>query len=207
MFVFLQEIMVIHISKSEIIVRKIITLLTDDNINRILATQEQITKFSSITNQNKKNEFLASRILVKERTNQIQTYKNSKPIIDDGYISISHKNDFIVLGVNFSHPIGVDIEKKDLKINKIKHKFCSTNELNVLNKFVLDDTTILTMLWTAKEAVFKNLEVQNNIFIKDISIKIESHEKGIATIHDCKYELTFIHFKTEEYIICHSQKI
>ena len=75
------------------------------------------------------------------------------------YFSISHSNNFVAVAIsNFS--IGVDVEKCDSKILKLKSRLnCSD--------FGQTDIEKLTVSWTEKESLFK-AKVGNNFFNKKL---------------------------------------
>jgi 4'-phosphopantetheinyl transferase len=77
-----------------------------------------------------------------------------KPHLRDGkYISISHSHQLAVVFVS-DQAVGVDIELIREKVAKIGPKFCAT-ELPFLAPDLTTETERLTVIWGAKEAVFK----------------------------------------------------
>ncbi len=77
-----------------------------------------------------------------------------KPHLQDGkYISITHSFEFAGIIVS-SVPVGIDIEKQREKIDKIAHKFIDSEK-----EFVATQTEhkvrVLTVIWGAKEALYK----------------------------------------------------
>jgi phosphopantetheinyl transferase len=185
------------------------TKLIEDNKIESLIDQlntNDINLFSLIKSSIRKKEFITTRILLNSYLNNKTSlyYQNSKPILNNSkHISISHKDHELIIGINDMIPIGVDIEKISDKILKIKSKFCNPKELLELKKN--ESIEILTMLWSAKEATFKCLENQENIYLKDISVSIVNNEQGFSEIKGERYSLDFkIH--DGSYIICHSQK-
>ncbi|MFT4678834.1 MAG: phosphopantetheinyl transferase [Flavobacteriales bacterium] len=96
--------------------------------------------------------------------NDISYLENGKPVVDDGYISISHTEDLV--GVVFStSPVGLDIQRPTPKLFNIKEKFCNERELKMWGES-LDQ---LTLIWSAKEAVFK-LFGENLAFAEEIDV-------------------------------------
>jgi len=82
---------------------------------------------------------------------------NGKPHLKDGkYISITHS--FIFSAVIVSDvPIGIDIEKQREKISVIADKFIDY-EFQYLNKNTNGYVKDLTVIWCAKEALYKLFE-------------------------------------------------
>jgi 4'-phosphopantetheinyl transferase EntD len=193
------------INKSIILHTKLITDLFF-NKNENILNQTDYGLFEQINSQRRKQEFLTTRILINEYfKNQVYLfYSNKKPkLSSNSFISISHKDQELIVCINLKKEIGIDIEKIDIKIMKIQSKFCLEVELN--HNLYIEKTEYLTMLWSAKEATFKCLENQNDIFLKDIYVKILNSKEGISIVNKKHYKLNFI--KTDDgYIICHAQK-
>lgn len=168
--------------------------------------KNEISLLSSIQSVQRKKEFVTIRLLLNSYFNRKTEliYENKKPILTNSkYISISHKDQELIIGINNYQPIGVDIEKISEKLIKIKHKFCNKKELLSL----IDDESIetLTSYWCAKEATFKCLAEQTNVFLNDIQITFESKEKGLSENNNSEYQLDFLKIN-EHYILCHAQK-
>ena len=88
---------------------------------------------------------------------------SGKPHLDDNkFISISHSNQFSAIIIS-NQKVGIDIEKQREKIITIADKFA----LEQLNKeFTQNYIQKLTIIWGAKEAIFK-IENQKGISFKD----------------------------------------
>ena len=82
------------------------------------------------------------------------------------HFSISHCGDYAAAIVSSDKRVGVDIEIISERIHKVAPKFLSGSELNYLNKddklFLKQwgvvekvETEFLTLIWNAKEAIFK----------------------------------------------------
>ena len=92
-----------------------------------------------------------------------------KPHLSDGkYISITHSHIFTGIIISKQIPVGIDIEKQRDKIARIAHKFTdldydrSSEDLDLVRK--------LTVLWGAKESVYKILSTPGISFYKHIDI-------------------------------------
>jgi 4'-phosphopantetheinyl transferase len=176
------------------------------NKNENILNKIDYDLFKQIKNQRRKQEFLTTRILINEyfKKQVYLFYLNRKPkLSSNSFISISHKNQELILCINENKEIGIDIEKIDAKIMKIQSKFCLEIELNQIINF--EKTEYLTMLWSAKEATYKCLENQNDIFLTDIYVKIINSNEGMSIVNKKNYKLNFMKTK-DNYIICHAQK-
>ena len=79
---------------------------------------------------------------------------NGKPeVIGPEYISISHGNALAGIALA-SVPVGLDCQHPDEKLVRIRQKFCGREELEFCAA-APDPLAMLTIVWSAKEAVFK----------------------------------------------------
>lgn len=82
------------------------------------------------------------------------------------YLSITHSFDYAAVLVSNTHQVAVDFEKYDPRIERVKFKFASDKEL----KFALDDK-LLTILWSAKETLYKFYSKKQVIFKTNLSLE------------------------------------
>ena len=146
--------------------------------------------------------YLAVRQLLKRSGvgPQLHQYReNGAPFLTDGrYLSVSHAHAFAAIAVS-KRPIGIDIENYREKILCIAPRFLHPKE----NRIDLNAKAIplLTQIWTAKEAIYKALQISGLNFSKHIQINpFEPNEKkGTATIQlkngAKKMNLWFLHFE------------
>ena len=72
------------------------------------------------------------------------------------HFSISHCADFAAAIVSTKSRVGIDVELISARVEKIKHKFLHPAELRFVNaQSPTDALQLLTLLWSAKEAMFK----------------------------------------------------
>ena len=116
----------------------------------------------NITHPHKRLQHLAGRILLVELFNNfpielIQIADTKKPfLIDEAYhFSISHCGDYAAAIVSKQNRVGVDIEIPQEKILRIRQKYLSVNEIEMLQQMPQDLIHLLTMAWSIKEALFK----------------------------------------------------
>ena len=82
-------------------------------------------------------------------------------------ISISHSHSYIAFSTaNFRH--GIDIEVYGPRALKLHKAFLNESEVKLLTKG--DSEKMATMLWSAKEAVYKFVDIQGLDFSKDIIV-------------------------------------
>ena len=161
----------------------------------------------------KKNELVREQFLAVRKTLQLEdpSYKiryddSGKPFINsDLNISISHSKCMAAIVFSEHNLAGIDIEHKQNKIIRIKNKFLNDSEkLENEYQYNVDN---LTMMWTAKESIYKALGIKgvslsDNIIIKNIN-KSKGHGYYIKGKEKYKFDLKF--FSIEEYILCYAQ--
>jgi len=118
-------------------------------------------------------------------------------LTDDKYISITHSHNFSAIIVS-NKTVGIDIELQREKIIRIADKFVD-EEFGYLDKNDLDSyIKKLTVIWGAKEAIFKirnekGISFKDHIKIKsfrldDTKAKAELHFEGIVQDFDLFFE-------------------
>ena len=85
---------------------------------------------------------------------------SKKPFLPDGsfQFSISHCTQFAAALLSSTHRVGIDIEIITERVHRIRHKFLHASEHEMLEKNASEILTLsaqLTIIWSAKEAIFK----------------------------------------------------
>ncbi|HOU68840.1 MAG: 4'-phosphopantetheinyl transferase superfamily protein [Paludibacteraceae bacterium] len=135
-------------------------------------------------------EFLTSRCVLKEITkceNGIYYNENGKPSLVDNLlkISISHTNGYLTLLAHPEKVVGIDVELKKEKIFRVKHKYLSSYELENIdpNK----EMEHLLLYWSAKEAIFKMMDIRDIDFIKDLHInRFKIDKEGVMEAYETR---------------------
>ena len=161
----------------------------------------------------KKNELAKEQFLAIRKTLQLENpgYKirydeSGKPSINsDSNISISHSNLMAAIVFSGSNKAGIDIELKKSKIINIQNKFL--NESEKLKVESHSDVDYLTMIWTAKESIYKALGIKGVSFSDNITIKNISNNKGEGYYArgNEKYKFDLFYFIIDDYILCYAQ--
>ncbi|QXP73421.1 4'-phosphopantetheinyl transferase superfamily protein [Tenacibaculum sp. AHE15PA] len=99
-----------------------------------------------------------------------------KPHLKDGkFISITHSFTFSGIIISDDKPVGIDIEKQRDKILKIAHKFTPIEEYkSIANHDAL--VSKLTVVWGAKESLYKIYGKKKLLFLDNIYIENFSFE-------------------------------
>lgn len=168
--------------------------------------------FKKRKGKNSKEYFLAVRKILKNENPEllIKYDLNGKPHLNiQKGISISHSNEIVAVGISNEKDFGIDIQYKTNKILKIKHKFLSEmDNVSMTNKYDLES---LTMLWTAKESIYKALGVKGISFSKNIFIDKDLEEKkGFKGYYIDENEKTIFNldfFLIDRYTICYAYQV
>lgn len=120
----------------------------------------------------RKKEWLASRLLLKEILGfypELSYEDNGKPSLDNGssYISISHTDGFAAVSVS-DRPTAIDIEKCEARVEKVANRFVHPDEAAYITGH--SKLGYLTVLWSAKEALYKYYNVYGVVFKEQFKI-------------------------------------
>ena len=161
----------------------------------------------------KKNELVREQFLAVRKTLQLEdpSYKirydeSGRPTINsDLNISISHSNFMAAIVLSDHNKAGIDIELKENKIINIQNKFLNESE-KIENEYQ-SNVDYLTMIWTAKESIYKALGIKGVSFSDNIIIKNINKNKGHGYYINGKekYKFDLIFFSIEDYILCYAQ--
>jgi len=117
----------------------------------------------NITHPHKRLQHLAGRYLLPFLFpdfphEEIEIADTRKPFLPDEqyHFSISHCGDYATAIVSSTERVGIDIEMITPRVDRIKHKFLHEDELVFVDSHAIDQQiNLLTLLWSAKEAMFK----------------------------------------------------
>ncbi len=126
--------------------------------------------------------------------------ENGKPHLKDGkHISITHSYTFSAIIVS-TQAVGIDIEKKRDKILRIAPKFTPIEEYLTLNNTEAR-VRKLTIVWGAKESIYKLYSQEGLSFLKHIDVRDFNFEdlKTTAKVYyngnQSEYVLDFLEFE------------
>ena len=161
----------------------------------------------------KKNEIVREQFLAVRKILHLENpcYKirydeSGKPSINsDLNISISHSKFMAAIVFSKHNKAAIDIEHKENKIINIQNKFL--NDAEKLENEYQSNVDYLTMIWTAKESIYKALGIKGVSFSDNIIIKNIKKNKGHGYYINGKekYKFDLIFFSIEEYILCYAQ--
>jgi len=150
-------------------------LLVNVKLNKI-----EKKKLQEMTANRRRQEWLTTRWLVQKVLSQdveICYNENGKPEINNGgmSISISHCQEIVAVLIHTKgKSVGLDCETVAPRILKIKHKFAEKE----LNQILNNETENLTLVWCAKEAMFKlyakgAVDFNEHLQVNDFDFSVE----------------------------------
>jgi len=173
----------------------------------MLSCHEWIQNIYSVKAESRILEILTARILLKELTGEEkEVYYNDsgKPFLTDGsyHISVSHTKGYVAVAINREKHIGLDIEYISDKIRRVQSRVISDSE------YIDKDNELIHLLlhWSAKEAMFKFLDVEGVDFIRNLFISRFTPEKegsfdASETRTRKRYEFKAYYKVAEEFVI------
>lgn len=158
---------VMHAPGTEIYVWEV-TESYEDLFDEVRLTDHSLVRLRTMKSDMQQKAFLGVRKLLQHiGLSDFDMYYDAagKPHLHDGrHISISHSFHFASMIVS-DKLTGLDMEQQREKIKLIAHKFAAT-ECPFLDKEHADYIRMLTVIWGAKEAVFK-IRNEEGISFKD----------------------------------------
>jgi phosphopantetheinyl transferase len=131
---------------------------------------------------------------------------SKKPLLSNHefHFSISHCGDYAAAIVSENKAVGIDVELITPKIELVKNKFLSEIEISLLSvdnfEFSISNFQLLTLFWSAKEAIYKwygkgKVDFKKNMIIDHLNFEkgqgsIDAHFQKVERI-DLKIEFTF----------------
>lgn len=156
---------------------------------------------NEITHPHKRLQHLAGRYLLKELfpdfpLELIRVADTRKPFLQDEkyHFSISHCGEYAAVIVSTENRVGVDIELPQDKIERIKYKYLTETEMQLVISLPVVQLDALTMAWSIKEAMFKwygngKVDFRQHMIIENIMAKDFSFEANCLFIKEKTWPL------------------
>ena len=178
-----------------------ITESFEELLSKVVLKEKTQQRLNGMKSQMHQRAFLSVRMLIQEMgfTDQEMHYDEfGKPYFNcHNHISITHSHDFAAIIIS-DETVGIDMELQREKILRIADKFVDTETsyLNTQNKE--DYIKELTVIWGAKEAIFK-IRNEKGISFKDhIRVNAFSLDENLteASLHFNDLVVDFdVHYK------------
>ena len=153
---------------------------TDELLKQVTLSETEQILFSTFRSERRKRQWLAYRRLIREIISP-QRYPvhydiSGKPYLagSDWNISVTHTENYAGVIISRVVKVGIDMERITPRIDKLKEKFLSEDELSSLSQEHLLEQ--LTLAWCAKEAVYKLYGQPNLDFRTGIRINLPEPE-------------------------------
>ncbi len=177
--------LIVHSSteKDPFTLKKWAILETEEELMSMWEQGFQFEPMPTIKAAHRRSEWLASRLLMRELgITTISYLPNGKPSSTECFFSLSHSGKEVGLVVS-DKEIGLDIQFVTDKVGIIRSRFCSDTEWQWL-QFHPEVLRALTIVWSAKEAVFKYYGEEAE-FAEDMQVMP----------FNCSDETIFLHYK------------
>jgi len=133
--------------------------------------------YEKLNHELRKREWLGARVLMKamDLSTELSYTEHGKPFYPRGpKISLTHSRDYIAIITHPKNEVGIDVQEIVEKVARIKHKFCNEKELSWAKS--KED---FTLIWSAKEAVFK-IKEKDIHFKEDILVEKGEHALSVT---------------------------
>ena len=197
----------------------IVTWDISEDINTLLDILEldpdTIEEISHFTSDKRKLEYLAVRCAIKQlsggRMPRIKYLPCGMPYLADHsmQIGVSHTGHYATVITHSTTPVSIDIERIGDKVGRVKSKFLHTDELQNID--MRSEKIHLTILWAAKEAVYKIMGVEAVDYINQIRIEpFQPYMEGTIVANEFATEAKAsynLHYKVyPEYVVVWTNK-
>lgn len=170
---------------------------------------EKVSMRREIAHPHKRLQHLAGRYLLVHLfpdfpAELIEIADTRKPFLPDEqyHFSISHCGSFAAAIVSRTERVGIDVELLTPRVEKIKHKFLHPDELQMVDQATINRIQLLTLLWSAKEAMFKwwgRGDVDFSEVLRILEMPVNREGKFSSKFHKTNHNtLLTIHYKIFE---------
>lgn len=153
-----------------------------ESLPELLSLLPASVQCPSFKAESRKLEWAAAHVLVQEITGKFQLIKHlhtGAPFLDGDarHLSISHTRNFVSVCLS-DVPVGIDVEMITPRANKLRSRFMSPSEGFLEDGYADVEATLL---WSAKESLFKILEEQDAVdFLQHLHTQaVPFSEEGI----------------------------
>lgn len=128
---------------------------------RLNAPDSELTAFKEFRSVERKLQWLSTRCMLHELLHEsckVRYHDSGKPFLLDRTenLSISHSHVFAAVCFGNQSHIGIDIQRVSGKVARVQHKFIHEDESAKVES-AINRNLILTLIWSAKEAIYKDV--------------------------------------------------
>ena len=134
---------------------------TSAELRSLLATSSYDLPLQSMTNEGRRAEWLAVRLLVRELFGpdvEVAYHPTGRPYLkgSDIHISISHTRGYASVAYHRTRPIGMDLEHISSRIERVAPRFTTAEEASYIDAHDAQSRMLYHLInWSAKEALYK----------------------------------------------------
>jgi len=205
-----------NIAKHEILGVWKITESVDELLSMVDFSKEDYATFEKFKVKSRQAHWLSYRLMIRQLMGnecKCDFYYDEHGKLQfkdlDYSISVTHSGLYSGVIISSNHYVGIDIEKLGDRINLLADKFLSDEEKLHLPEE--NQHRYLTVLWSAKEALFKlfgksNVIFDTNIILYPFELKDRGTLKGKISIGKInrEYQLGYEFSDSEDYILVYS---
>jgi 4'-phosphopantetheinyl transferase EntD len=116
----------------------------------------------------------------------------------DWKISLTHAYPYVAAACRHKKEVGIDIEKKGRKIEKIAPRFLNQDELQDRS----GNHSALTLAWSIKESIYKAANIPGLSFREAIALeKHTENTSGCAQINEGEKIATYVYEEFDDFVI------
>lgn len=158
------------------------------------------------TNHQKRTESLAARYCLYDLCMRLginptfQQDERDRPYLlgSNWKISLTHSFPYVAAACSLHKEVGIDIEKKGRKIEKIAPRFLNTDEL--LDR--ANNHVAYTLAWSIKESIYKAANVPGLSFRNAIALEAHSENRnGIASLLGIEKDAKYYWEEFDEFVL------
>jgi 4'-phosphopantetheinyl transferase len=132
-----------------------------------------LEQMKTFTAPHRRQEWLSIRVLLYQmlgEEKEIIYNERRKPFISDHsfYISITHTKTYAALILSSTHEVSIDIEQYGRKVERVVSHFVRPDEQQ--SPYKGDNIWSLLLHWSAKEAVYKYMDILEVDFMNDLRV-------------------------------------
>lgn len=165
---------------------------SDELFSLLLNGEEYLPQLSTIRTEQRRREWLASRVLLQELTGgpaYIAYRPNGAPYLPDSlqHISISHTKGYAAVLLQDRPAAGVDIEYRSGRVLKIRRRFMNPEEEEAID--MEHETEHLLLHWCAKETLYKMIGREEVDFLRHLHVRAFPYaDKGCFIVQETRTE-------------------
>lgn len=194
---------------------------SSDELYSLLATTKYDEQLGKMHHKARRTEWIAVRLLVKElfgSESEVAYHATGRPYLKDNaiHISISHTKKFAAVAYHYNRPIGMDVEYVSSRVERIAHRFTSTEEALYIEACSEQQQQLYHLVnWSVKEALYKLFDSSSLADFKNafhiapynlwtdstLSVKVQSCNHQQGTLLNTERSMV-VHFRLFPDFVC-----